>query len=73
MMNNDNSEEGSGGSNALHCTQKTNNPQWPQRNFVGTYRAGEGGELPAEYAGQKCVAASVKELPQRDAVISSNR
>ena len=28
-----------GGGNALHCTQKTNNPQWPQRNFVGTYRA----------------------------------
>ena len=40
MMNNDNSEEGSGGGgNALHCTQKTNNPQWPQRNLVGTYRA----------------------------------
>ena len=37
-MNNDNSEEGSDG-NSLRRTQKTNKPEWPPRNFVGTYRA----------------------------------
>ena len=42
MMNNDNSEVGSGSRTAgaaTHCTQKTNNPQWPRRNLASTYRA----------------------------------
>ena len=33
--------EAAAATQSTHCTQKTNNPQWPPRNFVAAYRAEE--------------------------------